>query len=131
MILIDTTVWVDYFRNFSTPQTDWLDREVSLQRLGLTDLILCEVLQGINTARQFDVTHQALEHFEIYSTGGIQIAVMAANHYRALRRRGVTIRRTIDCLIATFCLLHGHQLLHNDRDYDPFETILGLQVVHP
>jgi predicted nucleic acid-binding protein len=131
MIIIDTTVWIDYFRNRSTPQTDWLDREVSRQRLGLTDLVLCEVLQGIPSRRHFDETYHALQQFEIYSTGGISIALAAAQHYRQLRAHGNTVRRTIDCLIATFCLLHGHQLLHNDRDYDSFETVLGLRVIHP
>jgi len=131
MTLIDTTVWIDYFRNRSTPETDWLDREVSRQRLGLTDLILCEVLQGIRTPREFDATRAALEQFEIFPTGGIALAVTAAQHYQTLRLQGVTIRKTIDCLIASFCLLHRHALLHNDRDYDPFEERLGLRVIHP
>ena len=131
MTLIDTTVWIDYFRNRSTPETDWLDREVSRQRLGLTHLILCEVLLGIRTPREFDATCAALEQFEIFSTGGIALAVTAAQHYQTLRLQGVTIRKTIDCLIAGFCLLHSHQLLHNDRDYDPFEERLGLRVIHP
>ena len=100
--LIDTTVWIDYFRNRSTPETDWLDREVSRQRLGLTDLILCEVLQGIRTPREFDATRAALEQFEIFSTGGIALAVTAAQHYQTLRLQGVNIRKMIDCLIACF-----------------------------
>ena len=131
MTLVDTTVWIDYFRNRSTPETDWLDREASRQRLGLTDLILCEVLQGIAAPREFDRTRAALQQFEIFSTGGIHLAVTSAQKYRALRLQGVTIRKTIDCLIASFCLLHGHTLLHNDRDYDPFEQLLGLRVIHP
>ena len=131
MTLIDTTVWIDYFRNRSTPETEWLDREVSRQRLGLTDLILCEVLQGIRTPREFEATCAALERFEIFSTRGVALAVTAAQHYQTLRLQGVTVRKTIDCLIASFCLLHSHHLLHNDRDYDPFEERLGLRVVHP
>lgn len=131
MTLIDTTVWIDYFRNRSTPETDWLDREVSRQRLGLTDLILCEVLQGIRTPREFVATRAALEQFEIFSTGGVALAVTAAQHYQTLRLQGVTVRKTIDCLIASFCLLHNHHLLHNDRDYDPFEERLGLRVLRP
>jgi predicted nucleic acid-binding protein len=130
MTLVDTTVWIDYFRNRSTPETDWLDREVSRQRLGLTDLILCEVLQGIARPREFDRTRAVLQQFEIYSTGGIHLAVTSAQNYQTLRLQGVTIRKTIDCLIASFCLLQGHTLLHNDRDYDPFERLLGLRVVH-
>ena len=131
MTLVDTTVWIDYFRNRSTPETDWLDREASRQRLGLTDLILCEVLQGIGAPREIDRTRAALQQFEIFSTGGIHLAVSSAQYYRALRLQGVTIRKTIDCLIASFCLLHQHNLLHNDRDYDPFEEWLGLRVIHP
>lgn len=131
MTLIDTTVWIDYFRNRSTPETEWLDREVSRQRLGLTDLILCEVLQGIRTPREFEATRTALERFEIFSAGGATLAVTAAQHYQTLRLQGVTVRKTIDCLIASFCLIHSHYLLHNDRDYDPFEERLGLRVVHP
>jgi len=131
MTLIDTTVWIDYFRNRSTPETDWLEREVSRQRLGLTDLILCEVLQGIANPQEFDETRTALQQFEIFSTGGIHLAVISAQNYQALRLQGVTIRKTIDCLIASFCVFHGHTLLHNDRDYDSFEQLLGLRVVHP
>lgn len=131
MTLIDTTVWIDYFRNRFTPETAWLDREVSRQRLGLTDLILCEVLQGIRTPREFEATRAALEQFEIFSTGGVALAVTAAQHYQTLRLQGVTVRKTIDCLIASFCLLHNHHLLHNDRDYDPFEERLGLRVIRP
>lgn len=131
MTVVDTTVWIDYFRNRATPETDWLDREVSRQRLGLTDLILCEVLQGIADPREFDGTRAALEQFEIFSTGGIHLAVTSARNYQALRLQGVTVRKTIDCLIASFCLLHNHHLLHNDRDYDPFEERLGLRVIRP
>ena len=131
MTLVDATVWIDYFRNRSTPETDWLDRESSRQRLGLTDLILCEVLQGIGAPREFDRTRAALQQFEIFSTEGIHLAVTSAQNYQTLRLQGVTIHKTIDCLIASFCLLHGHTLLHNNRDYDPFEQLLGLRVIHP
>ena len=127
--MVDTTVWIDYFQNRATPETEWFDREVSRQRLGLTDLILCEVLQGIADPQEFKGTRAALQQFEIFSTGGIHLAVISAQNYQALRRQGVTVRKTIDCLIASFCLLHNHQLLHNDRDYDPFEEGLGLRVI--
>jgi len=127
--MVDTTVWIDYFQNRATPETEWFDREVSRQRLGLTDLILCEVLQGIADPQEFKGTRAALQQFEIFSTGGIHLAVISALNYQALRRQGVTVRKTIDCLIASFCLLHNHQLLHNDRDYDPFEEGLGLRVI--
>lgn len=131
MTIVDTTVWIDYFTGSSNPHTEWLDSEVSRQRLGLTDIILCEVLQGIRDDATFERVRRNLAHFEIFDTGGEALAVTAAGNYRSLRRRGVTVRKTIDCLIATFCLVDGHALLHRDRDFDVFETHLGLRVVHP
>jgi predicted nucleic acid-binding protein len=131
MIIVDTTVWVDYLRGISSPHADWLECNLTVQRLGLTDLILCEVLQGVGTDAQFDAVRAELLRFEVYETGTIELAVTAAMNYRRLRAAGRTVRKTIDCLVATFCLVEGHTLLHNDRDYDPFETHLGLSVVHP
>jgi hypothetical protein len=130
MVIIDSTVWIDYIGGAVNPETAWLDREVPRQRVGLTDLILCEVLQGVRDAREFKRALDELLVFEVFSSGGIANAVAAAENYRALRQRGYTIRKTIDCWIATFCLRSGHQLLHRDRDFDPFEDVLGLQVVH-
>jgi predicted nucleic acid-binding protein len=129
VIIVDTTVWVDYLRGKPTPQTDWLDAHLTQERLGLTDLILCEVLQGTRDADGFQAVRRELMKFEIFSTGGVMLAIAAADHYRKLRAKGHTVRRTIDCLIATFCLQHGHALLHNDRDFDPFERELGLAVI--
>ncbi|HJT21867.1 MAG TPA: hypothetical protein VJ746_15425, partial [Nitrospira sp.] len=100
------------------------------ERLALTDLILCEVLQGTTTVRDFQSVHTELLKFEIFETGTIRVAVEAASNYRRLREAGRTVRRTIDTLIATFCLLEGHSLLHRDRDYDLFEEVLGLNVIH-
>ena len=131
MVIVDTTVWIDYLGGFNTPQTAWLERELSLQRIGITDMILCEVLQGIREDRLFDQTRDELLNFEVFQTGGSEMAIAAAQNFRALKGKGITIRKTIDCWIATFCLLHDHALLHQDRDYEPFESILGLQVVHP
>ena len=131
MIIVDTTVWIDYLRGTTTPQTEWLDGELTRRRLALTDLILCEVLQGIRSERRFAATRRALLKFEVFATGGIDLAVAAARNYRKLRAKGHTVRRTVDCLIATFCLEHSHALLHNDRDFDPFEEALGLPVIHP
>lgn len=131
MTIVDTTVWVDYFRGVSNLHTDWLDRELSRQRLGLTDLILCEILQGISADSMFSRVQRDLSRFEIFDTGGEAMAVAAARNYRALRARGQTVRKTIDCLIATFCLAQGHSLLHRDHDFDAFEKYLGLRVIHP
>lgn len=131
MIIVDATVWVDYLRGVTTPQTDWLENHLVRERLGLTDLILCEVLQGVKDDEAFRAVQQELLKLEVFSTGGPGLAVAAARNYRKLRAAGHTVRRTIDCLIATFCLERGHGLLHNDRDFDPFEQRLGLVVVHP
>lgn len=130
MVIVDTTVWIDYFRGVRTPQTMWLNSELEHQRLGITDLILCEVLQGIRDDQQFSAVRRELLRLEVFTMGGIELALAAAQNYRKLRARGYTVRRTIDCLIATFCLLHDHILLHNDRDFEPFERVFGLRVLH-
>ena len=130
MVIVDTTVWVDYLNGISTPEVEWFDRESERQRLGLLDLTVCEVLQGVSTDAAARVL-RTLRRFEVFDTGGIALAEAAARNYRTLRAHGRTVRKTIDCLIATFCLEHSHTLLHRDRDFDPFEDVLGLQVVHP
>ncbi|MBZ5573270.1 MAG: PIN domain nuclease [Acidobacteriia bacterium] len=130
MVIVDTTVWIDYLQGTDNPETLWLDRQLTQQRLGLTDLILCEVLQGISEASEFDRVRDELLLFHLFPTGG-KLAVAAARNYQTLRERGQTVRKTIDCLIATFCLQARHELLHRDRDFDAFEKILGLRVVHP
>jgi predicted nucleic acid-binding protein len=129
--IVDSTVWVDYFRGRATLQTEWLDQHAAIDPIGLTDLILCEVLQGVRDERLLPRLQKDLSAFQVFETGGANLALAAAANYRALRRRGRTVRGTIDCLIATFCLLNGHTLLHDDRDYDAFEQELGLAVVHP
>ena len=131
MVIVDTSIWIDYLRGIRTPETDWLDREMDRRRLGLTDLILCEVLQGVRDDRRFEEVRGELFRLEIFQTGGAALAVAAARNYRRLRAAGWTIRRTVDCLIATFCLMEDHELLRNDRDFDPFERALGLRVIHP
>jgi predicted nucleic acid-binding protein len=131
MTIVDTTIWIDYLGGRANPHTEWLDRELYRQRLGLTDLILCEVLQGIQRDSDFTRTRRHLLNFKVFATGGEELALAAAMNYRLLRSHGCTVRKTIDCLIASFCLSEGHSLLHRDRDFEPFEQYLGLQVVHP
>lgn len=130
MVIVDTTVWVDYFRGIRNPETDWLDAELDRQRLGLTDIILCEVLQGVHDDSAAADVERRLRKLEVFETGGVEFATEAARNYRVLRARGHTVRKTIDCLIATFCIRSGHSLLHRDRDFDPFETYLELSVIH-
>jgi predicted nucleic acid-binding protein len=131
MVIVDTTVWIDYFGGIANEHTMWLDRELPYQSLALTDLILCEVLQGIRNDAAFLQIKQDLRKFHILATGGEELAVAAAQNYRFLRARGHTVRKTIDCLIATLCLEARHSLLHRDRDFDAFEKLLGMRVVHP
>jgi predicted nucleic acid-binding protein len=131
MIIVDSTVWIDYLNGQVTPQTNWLTNEMGQQRLGITDLILCEVLQGIRDDGMSKKVHQEMSAYEIYETGGHNLAVAAAQNYRFLRKNSITVRKTIDCLIATFCLQQGFTLIHNDRDFEPFEKFLGLSVIHP
>lgn len=129
--IVDTSVWVDYLNAVVTPETSWLDQELGRQPLGLLDLMLCEVLQGLSTDREAVRVLRDLQRFQVFTTGGVDLATAAARNYRHLRAKGRTVRKTIDCLIATFCLRDEHELLHSDRDFDAFEQLLGLHVVHP
>ena len=131
MVIVDTTVWIDYFGGVANHETAWLDQALGRDRLGLTDLILCEVLQGIRSESAFADVRNELMKLRLFAAGGSGLGIAAAYNYRALRQRGFTVRKTIDCWIATFCLISGHKLLHRDRDFDPFEKVLGLKVVHP
>lgn len=129
MVIVDTTVWIDYFRGATSPETRWLERFLPYQRLGITDLSVCEILQGIREDRDFNQVRDELLRLQVFETGGADLAIATAEDYRTLRARGHTVRKTFDCLIATFCLRSGHSLLHRDRDFDPFERLLGLKVV--
>jgi predicted nucleic acid-binding protein len=131
MVIVDTTVWIDYLRGLRNKETEYFDREVGRQRFGLTDLILCETLQGVGDENTFARVLRELRKFEVFETGSQELAIEAARNFGNLRRRGRTVRKTIDCLIATFCLRQGYSLLHRDRDYDYFEDFLGLTVIHP
>ena len=131
MVIVDTTVWIDYWGGAGTPEAEWLDAEMDRQRLGVTDIIVCELLQGVRDEAEAATVERELARFEIFNTGGVELARVAAQNYRALRGRGYTVRKTVDCLIATFCVREGHSLLHRDRDFDPFERFLNLSVVHP
>ena len=129
MWIVDSSVWIDYFGGEINPQTDLLHAALGQQAIGLGDIILCEVLQGYRRQQDFEAARQALLQFPIYTIGGTEIALQSAEHYRALRRQGITVRKTVDCLIATFVIENGFSLLHSDRDFDAFETHLGLDVV--
>jgi predicted nucleic acid-binding protein len=131
MILVDTTVWIDYFNGQITPQTNFLDELLLSQPVLMGDLILGETLQGFRRDEDFEAAYKALGRLPQAQMSSADLAVQSAMNYRTLRKKGVTVRKTIDCFIATFCIAKGHELLHDDRDFDPFEAYLGLKVVHP
>ena len=131
MVIVDTTVWVDYLQGVSNPETNWLHLALDQQRLGLTDVILCEVLQGVRDEVAAKHVERQLLKLEVFETGGVDLAREAARNYRTLRGRGHAVRKTIDCVIATFCIREQHSLLHRDRDFDWFEKFLELSVIHP
>jgi predicted nucleic acid-binding protein len=129
MLLVDSTVWIDYFNGQVTSQTNYLDQALAHEPILVGDLILVEVLQGFRSDADFESARQALFRFEQVSLVTPTLALQAARHYRTLRKQGLTVRKTIDCLIATYCLENGHVLLHSDADFDAFEQHLGLVVV--
>jgi predicted nucleic acid-binding protein len=129
MILVDSSVWIDYLRGTDTPQTRKLDALLGTVPLAVGDLILTEVLQGCSSERQFNEVERLLSSLTRVTLGGPDVAIEAARNFRRLRAKGVTGRKTIDTVIATRCLLDGYELLHDDRDFDAFETHLGLRVV--
>jgi predicted nucleic acid-binding protein len=131
MVIVDTSVWVEYLRGRATPETIWLDGALGRQAIGLTDLILCEVLQGVRSDSDFKTAKRELLKLSVFPGGGVDLAVEAASHFRDLRQRGFTVRKMVDCWIATFCLRQDYRLLHCDRDYDVFEQKLGLRVLRP
>jgi predicted nucleic acid-binding protein len=129
VILVDSSVWVDFFRGKTTPQTDTLERLLDSEALGIGDLNLTEVLQGCKFDKEFNEVRRLLARLELVVLGGDDVAVKAAQNFRKLRSAGVTVRGTIDVVLATRCIVSGHQLLHSDRDFDAFEVHLGLRCV--
>ena len=127
MILVDSSVWIDYFRGTQTPQTEKLDGLLSSEPIAVGDLILTEVLQGFGSERDFNEARRLLTSLLVVELGGREIAIQAARNFRILRAQGVTIRKTIDTVIATRCIESGFILLHSDRDFDPFVQHLGLR----
>lgn len=129
MILVDSSVWIDYFRGTITAKTELLDTLLGREPLAIGDFMLTEVLQGFADERAFNAARKMLTSLMIVELGGLKIAIQAAKNFRTLRSRGVTVRNTIDTVIATRCIESGYELLHNDRDFDPFAKHLGLRVV--
>ena len=131
MIVIDSTVWVDFFNGAKNQETDFLQENLGKIPFLVGDIILCEVLQGFPREKDFQTAKTALEGFPIVSMLSSALAIKAAKNFRALRKKGISVRKTIDCLIATYCIENQVSLLHRDKDFLPFEKHLGLQVVRP
>ena len=130
MILVDSSVWIDYFRSADTPQVALLDSYFGSSRIAVGDLIAAEVLQGVRNEREFKLVKKTLDAFEHVDLVGYDLAIRASENYRLLRDNGVTIRKTIDTLIATYCIENAMTLLHSDRDFVPFVRHLGLRVAY-
>ena len=128
-VIIDTTVWIDFFRNAKTEQTDLFETAVRRGDAALGDLIVSEILQGVDTDKEFRSLKRHLSNFHVYPMIGRQNAIQSAVNYRKLRAKGITVRKSVDCWIATFCIERHFPLLHNDRDFDPFAQHLGLKVL--
>ena len=127
MIVVDTSVWIDYFNGVVTRETTLLDALLGVEPIVIGDLILAEVLQGFGAEADARKARTALDRLLFQPMVGRDVALASARNYRALRARGVTVRKTIDMLIATFCLENGHRLLHADRDFVPIVEHLGLE----
>lgn len=129
MILVDSSVWIDFFRQSPTPvcaQLIALLQEGSVT-VGTADLVVYEVLRGFNTGRALREAQELLLSLPIVEIGGVDNALHATAHDRALRAKGYSIRSPIDVLLASYCITHGHTLLHRDADFDVIETLRGLK----
>jgi predicted nucleic acid-binding protein len=131
MVIVDSSVWIDALWGTANPQSIWLNAAIGREQIGLTSLIVCEVLQGVRNENQFRGFQHDLLQLPVFEAISTQLAIASAQNYRTLRNRGITVRKAVDCVIATFCIEQSYQLLHRDRDFDAFEDHLGLRVLHP
>ena len=131
MILVDSSVWINYFNGIPTWQTDLLDNYLSNVPCIIGDLILAEVLQGFRSNNDYETAKDFLSALPFRQIGGYNVAIQSAQNYRVLRKSGVTVRKTIDIIIATFCIMEGLTLLHDDRDFDPMVSHFSLKTPMP
>lgn len=128
MILVDTSVWIDYFNGIKNRQTNGLDTILSEQSVLIGDIILTEILQGFDSDTDFKKAKKALYHLDCVPLGDKSLAIKAASNFRFLRSKGVTIRKTVDMLIGSWCIEHEVELLHNDKDFDQIAVHLPLEI---
>jgi predicted nucleic acid-binding protein len=131
VIIVDSSVWIDYFNGVTNTQTDYLDGLLGKDPIGLGDLVLIEVLQGFRRDRDYRIAREMLTSLRVFTLGGQEIALQSAHNFRLLRKKGVTVRKTIDVLIATFCIDKDIPLLHSDKDFEPFHQYLKLRKAAP
>lgn len=129
MTIVDTSVWIDYFNGVKTRESDLLDKLLGSEPIGIGDLIYTEILQGFTPDAHFRRGKQLLDMLDFFNLGGREIALQSAENYRFLRKKGITVRKTIDTVIATFCILENFPLLHCDRDFEPFVIHFGLKTL--
>lgn len=128
MIVVDSSVWIDFFNGVSTPEVERLDALLGVAPVAIGDLILVEVLQGFRHERDFATAQQLFDSMPLLAMLGSENAFKAASSYRSLRSRGITVRKTIDGIIATACIQANLPLLFSDRDFLPYVEHLGLEV---
>ena len=129
MIVVDSSIWIDYFNGAISNKTNWLDESLGIEPIIMGDIILAEVLQGFQNEKDFKTAKKLLLEFPFMDMIGQELAIKSAMNYRALRQKGITIRKTIDVMIGTFCIHNNFFLLHNDKDFDPLEKHLKLKVM--
>ena len=127
MIFVDSTVWVDYFNGKQSVETDCLDGLLGKEPVGLGDVVLIEVLQGFRRDKDYKIAKDLLTTLAVFTLGGQEMAIKSADNFRLLRKKGITVRKTIDVVIATFCINKNLPLLHSDKDFDPFHQHLKLE----
>lgn len=129
MILVDSSVWIDYFLGRDTPQVDILDKSLGVRLVGVGDLVLAEVLQGFRDDKDYRITRSIMDELTVFEMLGKDLAIKSAENFRKLRKKGITIRKTADVIIATYCIEHGMPLLFSDKDFKPFVQHLQLTEV--
>ncbi len=131
MIIVDSSIWIDYFNNKNTLQTRHLDFLLGQQEVGIGDIILTEVLQGFTNDSDYQQAKELMLSFDIFPLVGERLAILSADNYRFLRKKGLTVRKTTDVMIASFCIANNYPLLFSDKDFKPFVEHLGLRPVLP
>ncbi|MCG7926806.1 MAG: PIN domain nuclease [Candidatus Thiodiazotropha taylori] len=126
MIVVDSSVWIDFFSGDDTPEAENLDRTLGIKPVAIGDLILTEVLQGFRHDKDYKAARRVFDDVTIFDMLGVQMAIKSAENFRALRKKGITVRKTADVIIATFCIEQKLPLLFSDKDFKPFVKHLGL-----